>query len=105
MHKALDHLPELAKTLLSEGAVLVGEGSGFDFMVPYHRWENLSSYIPEDAAPNSMGGWKFTSGGHQYDIWPDSLVNYLQKAIQYTDEPKAMTKHFYLCAFNVEKKG
>lgn len=44
-----------------------------DILIPFRNWNVASSLIPSDAKPNTFGGWKFTSKGVEFDVWPGDL--------------------------------
>ena len=45
----------------------------WDILVPWHRWHEATSMIPQNATPNSLGGWKFKIEGVEIDMWPGDL--------------------------------
>lgn len=50
----------------------------YDVAVPFSSWHIAAQLIPEDARPNSFGGWQFQSEGKQVDVWPCDLAALMQ---------------------------
>ena len=46
----------------------------YDVLVPLTHWQNAAMLIPEDAKPNTFGGWKCVSEGREVDVWPGDLA-------------------------------
>ncbi len=51
----------------------VRPGQDVDVMVPLPQWYIVASFIPTDAVPTTLGGWRFTDGEYAVDVWPDDL--------------------------------
>ena len=45
----------------------------FDVLVPLAYWQQAAQMIPQDATPNTYGGWKCQSEGREVDVWPEDL--------------------------------
>ena len=45
----------------------------FDILIPFHMWHKACLSIPENAIPNSFGGWKFIDNNVEIDMWPGDL--------------------------------
>lgn len=56
----------------------LGKVRDFDILVPYANWTAAAMLVPDDAKPNTFGGWKFTTtmNGYQIvvDLWPGDLA-------------------------------
>jgi hypothetical protein len=82
-------LPRSVYLMCVHGALLVGsqakrimgediESHDYDLLVPLDKWQIMALMIPQDAAPNKFGGWRFKDDkGNEIDVWPDTLQNYL----------------------------
>ena len=51
-----------------------------DILVPFKNWTQATPFIPDDAKPNSFGGWKFNFEGIDVDIFPGHLEDFMQNA-------------------------
>jgi len=51
-----------------------------DIMIPWSNWSKAALLVPEEAHPNTFGGWKFDKDGVTYDVWPDELGSCLSNA-------------------------
>jgi len=60
------------------GAAIEDNPKDYDVAIPFSEWQLASMLIPENAKPNSFGGWKFTSEGESVDVWPCELLNLLK---------------------------
>jgi hypothetical protein len=45
----------------------------FDVLIPFSQWAEAAQLIPQDARPNSLGGWKCMSEGMEVDVFPGEL--------------------------------
>lgn len=86
-------LPRTVYQMCVHGGLIVGsqakkmagdevdvDGSDWDLLIPYHRWQTIALLIPEDAHPNKFGGWRFNlDKGEEVDIWPGDVATYLRE--------------------------
>lgn len=78
-------LPPLARKILVNGnawvvgsSVLAGEPTkDLDILVPIENWHLVAALIPENAKPNTFGGWKFVDQDIEIDVWPDNITSLL----------------------------
>ncbi len=49
----------------------------WDVVIPFSYWKFAASLIPNDAVPNSFGGWKCNECEISIDIWPADLSDIL----------------------------
>lgn len=55
------------------GSILTDQDFGdIDVFVSPNHWPKASRSIPETATPNKLGGWRFSVGGIDFDVWPDT---------------------------------
>lgn len=74
-------LPKLvSKFCNGHGAWIVGSGArdtepkDWDVVVPFNEWKQAALLVPENAKPNSFGGWRCVDHrGNHIDIWPADL--------------------------------
>jgi hypothetical protein len=88
-------LPKDVYLLCKEGALLTGsrayalydsrynvtKDTDYDLIVPFEHWQTITQLIPKDAERLSIGGFTFKDReGNAIDIFPDSVLNYLNRA-------------------------
>lgn len=83
-------LPAIVYQMCVHGALIVGsyakqligediDCNDFDLLIPYEKWQVVSLLIPSDAVLNKFGGWRFSIGKDEIDVWPGSLLVYLSE--------------------------
>ena len=92
-------LPRIVYRMCVGGALIVGSRAlvlsgalsekdanpkDYDLLVPYEKWQHVSTLIPENATLNKFGGWRFETLNHdgelvEVDVWPSTIVTYLQE--------------------------
>lgn len=55
------------------------EGSDWDLLVPYDKWQIIAMMLPSNAGINKFGGIRFEADGVEIDIWPSSVEKYLKE--------------------------
>jgi len=45
----------------------------FDVVVPFNYWKGAALLIPDNAWPNTFGGWKCISDNREIDVWPAEI--------------------------------
>ena len=89
--------PALVTKLCHLGAWIVGSGADpdkkdpprdWDVFVPYEFWHKAMLLIPDDAKPNTFGGWKCNSEGIEVDVWPDSLERIMSNQGKFAWQPE-----------------
>lgn len=45
----------------------------YDILVPFSNWQKAAMLIPDNAVPNTFGGWKCQSEGREVDVFPGEL--------------------------------
>jgi hypothetical protein len=85
----MNHLPAIVSKLcyaheawiVGSAALDINNANDYDVLVSFAHWKDAAMLIPEEARPNSFGGWKFTNDGATIDVWPGDLVWFLTNNI------------------------
>lgn len=67
-------LGECADAWLVGSAVLNEVPRDYDVIIPFSHWVQAAMVIPENAVPNTFGGWKCISENKEIDVWPAELT-------------------------------
>ena len=56
------------------------DGSDYDVLVPFDKWQAIALLIPDSARPNKFGGWRFSDDkDNEIDVWPGDVTTYLRE--------------------------